>query len=267
MNTSGLLQLISEKKLDLQKCIICQKVKDNKGNNKLTSTIKGRENIICSSRILNDRLTNDLTSDELLEIKYHVNTCYTRYIRMKERAENRAPEIVSEETQYDNEIEDCEVRAKRRKTVENKEQKNLCIICDQVKCKGDKKLMRICETKRAKLFIRAVKFNKDNVYSRCSIYETPGDIFAADIIYHRNCMSQYILTFQRDIEDVMNYSDIDINSNMTQLVFEEMLSTLCLKQHAYSLSECREILNNKLAEAGSGIFYIFIFYDKITMFS
>ena len=36
MNTSGLLQLIPEKKLDLQKCIICQKVKDNKGNNKLT---------------------------------------------------------------------------------------------------------------------------------------------------------------------------------------------------------------------------------------
>ena len=67
MNTSGLLQLIPEKKLDLQKCIICQKVKDNKGNNNLTSTIKGRENIICSSRILDDKLTNNLTSDELLE--------------------------------------------------------------------------------------------------------------------------------------------------------------------------------------------------------
>ena len=31
---------------------------------------------------------------------------------MKELAENRAPVIVSEERQYDNEIVDCEVRAK-----------------------------------------------------------------------------------------------------------------------------------------------------------
>ena len=47
MNTTGLLQLTSEKKLVLQKCVICQKVNDNKGNNKLTSTIEGRcENII-----------------------------------------------------------------------------------------------------------------------------------------------------------------------------------------------------------------------------
>ena len=64
------------------------------------------------------------------------------------------------------------MKLEQRKTVENKEEKRLCIIGDQVKCKGDKKLMRICETKRAKLFIRAATFSKDNVYSRCSIYET-----------------------------------------------------------------------------------------------
>ena len=121
--------------------------------------------------------------------------------------------------------------------------------------------MRICETKRAKQFIRAMKFNKDCVYGRSSIvYETLGDIFAADIFYHRNCMSQYILTFQRDIEDVMNYDDTDISCDMTQLVFEEMLSTLNLQQHAYSLSEYREILNKKLAEAGSGIFNFFLYF-------
>ena len=179
---------------------------------------------------------------------------------MKERAKNRTPEIVCEETSHDNEIEHCEVRAKRRKTVDNKEKKKLCIICDQVKFKGDKKLMRICETKKAKLFIRAMKFNKDCVYGRSSIYETPGDIFAADILYHRNCMSQYILTFQRDIEDVMNYDDTDISCDMTQLVLKEMLSTLNLQQYAYSMSEYREILNKKLAEAGSGIFHFFLYF-------
>ena len=42
--------------------------------------------------------------------------------------------------------------------------------------------MRICETKRAKLFIRAMRFNKDCVYGRSSRYETPGDIFTADTI-------------------------------------------------------------------------------------
>ena len=48
-----------------------------------------------------------MTSDELPS-----NTRYTRYIRMKEQAENRTPEIVSEESQYDNERENCEVIAK-----------------------------------------------------------------------------------------------------------------------------------------------------------
>ena len=90
----------------------------------MTSTIKGRENIICPPRILDDKLTNNLTSDELLEVKYHVNTCYTRYIRMKERAKNRTPEIVCEETPHDNEIEHCEGRAKRRKLLTIKKRKN-----------------------------------------------------------------------------------------------------------------------------------------------
>ena len=57
----------------------------------------------------------------------------------------------------------------------------------------------------------------------------------------------------------MNYDDTDISCDITQSVFEEMLSTLNL-QHVYSLSEYREILNKKLAEAGSGIFNFFLYF-------
>ena len=75
---------------DVNKCIICQKNKDNKGNATLTSTGKGRESIINCSSCLKDDLLEDIPNRNFDEIKYYENTCYPRYVRSRERFEKKA---------------------------------------------------------------------------------------------------------------------------------------------------------------------------------
>ena len=69
---------------DVNKCKICLKNKDNKGNAKLTSTEKGRESIINCSSCLKDDLLEGNTYRNYDKLKYHVSTCCPRYIRLRE---------------------------------------------------------------------------------------------------------------------------------------------------------------------------------------
>ena len=62
-----------------------------------------------------------------------------------------------------------------------------CIVCNQMKSKGIVKRFRICEARRARLFLSAIKFNKDDVYTRCSLLQNIGDVYAANIMYHKKC--------------------------------------------------------------------------------
>ena len=48
-------------------------------------------------------------------------------------------------------------------------------------------MLRINEARRARLFLSAIKFNKDEVFTQCILLGSSGDIFAADIVYHKNC--------------------------------------------------------------------------------
>ena len=63
-------------KLKLEKCILRQKVKDNRGDKKLTSTENGRKTLIECSKVLNDGLFSWIKDEA--RIKYHVNTCYPK---------------------------------------------------------------------------------------------------------------------------------------------------------------------------------------------
>ena len=75
---SNSVQLISKSKnIDLKKCIICKHVKDSKGSTKLTSTEDGRLVILNTSKKLNDGLVEDLDTDQLRNILYHVKTCFS----------------------------------------------------------------------------------------------------------------------------------------------------------------------------------------------
>ena len=67
-----------KKKRNFDRCILCQKVKDTKGDKKLTSTQNGRTLLLEASTILKDSLVTEIPDDEKQNVKYHVNTCYSR---------------------------------------------------------------------------------------------------------------------------------------------------------------------------------------------
>ena len=87
------IQLTKTRNVDLNKCILCQKIKDNKSDRRLTSTEKGRQLIISTSTdTLKDDLISDAKGEELCLLKYHVNSCYSRYIRQRDLTESKALE-------------------------------------------------------------------------------------------------------------------------------------------------------------------------------
>ena len=121
-----------------------------------------------------------------------------------------------------------------------------CIICNHKKVKGEKKLFRVSDPNRAKLFIAAYRFNQDDVFARCSIYSTAGDIFAADVLSHKLCMKNYLVKYQRSVNDlaICYQSKIDAKDILT--AFESMLSEIDLTKKAYSIATCRDMVNQNI---------------------
>ena len=50
--------------------------------------------------------------------------------------------------------------------------------------------------KDQKLFLRATKFNMDSVFIKISIFDKPDDIFAPDIMGHRQCLNRQFYIFK-----------------------------------------------------------------------
>ena len=53
----------------------------------------------------------------------------------------------------------------------------------------------ICEESAAKTLLKGATFNKDSVYIRCILFKSAGDVYAADVMYHNNCLNKYIKKF------------------------------------------------------------------------
>ena len=168
MDSSLQIDVETKTKKCIDKCIRCQKPKDNKGNKKLTSTANGRSTIIECSTFLRDNLLDGV--EELDQIKYHVNTCYSRYVRQKKRTEDKDVD----EGEPDNPTNDQHVSSRNEQsTPETRSSKKLkfylsntastsasavkespCIVCNQMKSKGIVKRFRICEARRARFSSR-----------------------------------------------------------------------------------------------------------------
>ena len=86
------------------------------------------------------------------------------------------------------------------------------------------KLFRLCETDRANLFISATRFNLDDVYTRTSFYDTKEQVFAADILTHKQCMNKYLLQYERDMDRTISYylEDVDDELNVQLKLMVEM---------------------------------------------
>ena len=145
--------------------------------------------------------------EELDQIKYHVNTCYSRYVRQKKRTEDKdvdegEPEDPTKDERVSsrNKQSTSETRGSKRwkldlsntaSTSASAVKESPCIVCNQMKSKGIVKRFRIGEARRARLFLSAIKSNKNDVYTRCSLIQNIGDVYAADIMYHKKCLSNY----------------------------------------------------------------------------
>lgn len=266
MATPSGLSFSEKKKIDLKKCIICQKVKDNQGSRKLTSTENGRNNLFRCSEILNDKKFNDIEDAEKHTVQYHVNTCYQRYLRLAERSKQREEAMSSNvSTEDSKENDDPSFMPRVSKRRKSEEKTPLCVVCNQVKCKGDKNLFRIETDKRAKELLAACKFFKD-VFTRCSLMGKPGDVFAADVLYHRNCLNSYILKFKRELETLIAVMEDDDTVNESSMVIiDDALGNLKLENTAYSLSSVRDHINQKLEsrEIGMLLLHILTFTNAI----
>ena len=156
-----------------------------------------------------------------LPVKYPISILchyYHRYVRSKERAEKKDIMTVS---------------ANEEKPWKEKP----CIICNKIKMKGNVKRYRICEIKRAKQLISAMRFFKDVLY----IF----DIFAADIKYHSNFRSNYLLKFKRQVELIVNDEhDFTKNEDIDKM-FPDILEQIDLKYQTIHVSTVRDWLNEK----------------------
>ena len=96
--------------------------------------------------------------------------------------------------------------------------------------------------------------------------EKPGDVFAADVLYHRSCLNSYILKFKRELETLIAaMEDDDTVSESSMVIIDDALGNLKLKNTAYSLSSVRDHINQKLKskEIGMLLLHILTFTNGI----
>ena len=89
---SNAVQLVpNPKPLKLELCLICQNVKDSAGSSKLTSTEAGRQTIISTSRKFEDDLVTNIDQNRLVDIRYHIKSCYFTYKKKGARQKVETP--------------------------------------------------------------------------------------------------------------------------------------------------------------------------------
>ena len=125
----------------------------------------------------------------------------------------------------------------------------------KLKYKKDTKKYCICEVQRAKNFIRACNFNRDEVYEKCILYKTPADIFTADIYAHKNCIERYIKKYLDDVEEFLQtFADAEkeeVKASEVQVAIDELCSSLDLETKGYEVSLRQNQVNAILADSGN----------------
>ena len=253
---SGPVPLVSNvvKPVNLMRCLICQKIKDDKKIAKLTSTDDGRKVIADTSNILQDGLVTRIDENMRSGIKYHLS-CYKTYKNKGERqiANQQKRKNEKEPDEEDSQLSLPVIRAKRsRVRLSSDPTEKPCIICNYVKYKGEIQRFRITTPGRAESLLKATRFNKDEVHTRMIFLTTIGDVFANDVMYHTNCFLRYITQFERDVEKLLS-SDFENqeDTSITEKVFNEYINTLDVSVNGYALSKVRDDLNIMLKNQGN----------------
>ena len=236
---------------DVNLCIICQHKTGSQGNTKLTSTEEGRKVLIQTSQLLQDEIIKNLPESDLNSIKYHVKPCFSNYKKKgerynqtrKQKAESSTLSPLSSPTNHPK-------RSKVANPPTDLKDKP-CVICDHMKCQGESKRYRIGDASRAKKLLKAAAFNKDSVQTRIIFMKTVGDVFAADIMYHNNCLIKYFMQFQRDVDALMeiNFDDPD-QIPLVESTFRSFINEIDITKRGYALSDVRDALIKELEPQG-----------------
>ena len=88
-----------------------------------------------------------------------------------------------------------------------------------------------------------------------------GDVFAADVMYHCNCLNKYFKIclwcwFSYGIRSTRWYKD------RLEDTFKELTASMEINKHVYVLSEVRDLMLEKLKEkqTGDNVFFPVSFY-------
>ena len=94
-----------------------------------------------------------------------------------------------------------------------------------------------------------MNYNKDDVKIRCSQYETPGDLFAADIETHNVCMREYLDTYNCRLEALSKHVQAREEQMGLDKVSIQVFESLDLTTCGYPISSIRVLINESHDEA------------------
>ena len=82
--------------------------------------------------------------------------------------------------------------------------------------------------------------------TRCVFLNTAGDVFAANILYHRNCLKQYLLKYNRQVVVLFENIQRSNEAATIDLNYKQLFDNLDFNTNSFSLSHIRELVNIKL---------------------
>lgn len=215
-----------------------------------SGTDDGRAKIRMAAQQLDDSFVISRINMCSNTFKYHQKpkACYSTYILKSKRSvkTNSEPEPMEVE---EGESSDRYKAPKRRKSSGSKDVERKCVICDRAReSSGNRNrvLYRISESDRAALFVDALNFYKDEVKTRCAFLDTAGDVFAADIFYHANCLLQYMQMFKRQVDALFEIIERSNQAATIDLNCKRVFDSLDFKTSSYSVSHIRNLVNANL---------------------
>ena len=184
---------------------ICENVKGSAGSSKRTSTEAGRQTIISTSRKIENGLVTNIDQNRLVDIRYHVKSCYSTYKKKRARQEVETPKQKSEEPDL-SPLTPPITRPKKSKTTTFPDPRDKpCVIYNHVKCQGNAKRFRIESSEVVvERLLKAANFNEDEIHIILIFLKETGDVWAKDIMYHNNYKNKYISKFQGDAEKIVS---------------------------------------------------------------
>ena len=179
------------KRSDGLACILCDGNNDKNRTLVLSPTEEGRRTLFEMAQRRNDEAALRIFSvseAERLLLRWH-RECYKSYTSEK-NVQLYEKKLSSEESSQEQCSEDAGAKMPVCTSRHNSDNKK-CVFCQKDRFKGDRTLHRVSEKGMASKLLEYSQSRKDHVFTRLSVYQSVGDIFAADVVYHPGCSKSY----------------------------------------------------------------------------